>query len=90
MKRPGLGELFRGAADESGDQVKGFVVGELLRRMLAEISGGTLQHAGLFAVQILAMSDNTLADKLAAFKEQLEQKIAAKDARLQENIKEND
>ena len=50
---------------------------------------GGPRNAGLFAVQILATSDNTLADKLAGFKEQLEKKIAAKDARLQENIKED-
>ena len=47
---------------------------------------GGPRNAGLFAVQILATSDDTLAAKFADFKERLEKKIATKDARLQEAI----
>jgi 5-(carboxyamino)imidazole ribonucleotide mutase len=47
---------------------------------------GGPRNAGLFAVQILATSDETLAARLADFKERLEQKIASKNARLQETI----
>jgi 5-(carboxyamino)imidazole ribonucleotide mutase len=48
---------------------------------------GGPRNAGLFAVQILATSDETLAAKFADFKERLEQKIAAKDARFQESMR---
>ncbi len=48
---------------------------------------GGPRNAGLFAIQILATSDETLAAKFADFKERLEQKIAAKNARLQETIR---
>lgn len=48
---------------------------------------GGPRNAGLFAVQILATCDDTLAARFADFKDRLEQKIAAKDARLQEAIK---
>lgn len=50
---------------------------------------GGPRNAGLFAVQILATSDDTLAARFADFKERLEQKIAAKDARLQEIIEKD-
>ena len=50
---------------------------------------GGPRNAGLFAVQILAVADAALADKFASFKQGLEQKIAAKDARLQEIIRDN-
>lgn len=47
---------------------------------------GGPRNAGLLAVQILALSDNALAERLAAFKRQLAAKVAAKDAALQEKI----
>ncbi len=43
---------------------------------------GGARNAGLFAVQILAVADTALAAKFAEFKESLQAKIAAKDARL--------
>jgi 5-(carboxyamino)imidazole ribonucleotide mutase len=50
---------------------------------------GGPRNAGLLAVQILAVADESLAQKFADFKRGLEQKIAAKDARLQEIIRED-
>ena len=47
---------------------------------------GGPRNAGLFAVQILALSDPTLAEKFASFKQKLQEKIAAKDAKLQQTI----
>ena len=47
---------------------------------------GGPRNAGLFAVQILAISDQSLQRKLEHFKAQLTEKIAAKDAKLQERI----
>jgi 5-(carboxyamino)imidazole ribonucleotide mutase len=45
---------------------------------------GGPRNAGLFAVQILATADERLQARLAQFKQQLAAKIAASDARLQE------
>ncbi len=50
---------------------------------------GGPRNAGLLAVQILAVADDALARKLADFKRVLEQRTAAKDARLQEIIRED-
>ena len=50
---------------------------------------GGARNAGLLAVQILAVSDESLAARFAEFKQGLEQKIAAKDARLQEYLRED-
>jgi 5-(carboxyamino)imidazole ribonucleotide mutase len=47
---------------------------------------GGPRNAGLFAVQILATADVELQSKLAAFKGALAEKIAAKDAKLQEEL----
>ena len=47
---------------------------------------GGPRNAGLFAVQVLATADPTLRDKLAEFKTKLADKIAGKDARLQEQL----
>jgi 5-(carboxyamino)imidazole ribonucleotide mutase len=47
---------------------------------------GGPRNAGLFAVQILATGDANLRSKLAEFKQRLVQKIADKDAQLQETI----
>jgi phosphoribosylcarboxyaminoimidazole (NCAIR) mutase len=48
---------------------------------------GGARNAGLLAVQILALSDATLAQRLAEFKQNLVQKISAKNDRLQEMIR---
>ena len=47
---------------------------------------GGPRNAGLFAVQILATADADLRDKFAAFKQQLTEKIGAKDAAFQEQL----
>jgi 5-(carboxyamino)imidazole ribonucleotide mutase len=47
---------------------------------------GGPRNAGLFAVQILAIADPTLADKLVNFKGKLAEAIAAKDAKFQETL----
>lgn len=47
---------------------------------------GGPRNAGLLAVQILAVADEQLAARLAEFKRDLEHKIAAKNARLQETL----
>lgn len=49
---------------------------------------GGPRNAGLLAVQILAVSDATLEEKLARFKQKLTEKVAAKDAALQAKIRE--
>ena len=51
---------------------------------------GGPRNAGLLAVQILALSDPTLGDKLAAFKEKLNKKVAAKNAALETALRETD
>ena len=47
---------------------------------------GGPRNAGLFAVQILATADADLKAKLAEFKKGLVDKVAAKDAKLQEKM----
>lgn len=47
---------------------------------------GGPRNAGLFAVQILATSDEGLAKKFVAFKQKLVEKITAKDAELQKKL----
>ena len=49
------------------------------------MSGGP-RNAGLLAVQILALADPALQEKLAAFKLELTEKVSAKNAALQEKI----
>ena len=49
---------------------------------------GGPRNAGLLAVQILALGDPSLAEKLAAFKEKLVGKVAAKNEALQTTIRE--
>ena len=51
---------------------------------------GGARNAGLLAVQILAVADGSLAAKLTDFKRRLEQKIADKNAQLQEALHEQD
>lgn len=48
---------------------------------------GGPRNSGLFAVQILALSDDSLAEQFATFKASLADKIAAKDAALNESRK---
>jgi len=48
---------------------------------------GGARNAGLFAVQILATGDENLARQFASFKQRLGEKIAAKDAQLQESLR---
>lgn len=50
---------------------------------------GGARNAGLLAVQILALSDPDLQQRLEAFKGQLEAKIANKNQRLQETLDEH-
>ena len=50
-------------------------------------SGGA-RNAGLLAVQILALSDDALAQKLVEFKEKLVGKVAGKNEKLQAKIRE--
>jgi 5-(carboxyamino)imidazole ribonucleotide mutase len=48
---------------------------------------GGPRNAGLFAVQILATTDQQLEQRLAQFKEQLVEKIQQKDAALQQSVR---
>ena len=52
------------------------------------VGGGGPRNAGLLAVQILALGDAGLQEKLVAFKKKLEKKVAEKDAALQETLRE--
>ena len=49
---------------------------------------GGPRNAGLLAVQFLALSDRPLREKLLAFKEKLNKKVAAKNAALQTALRE--
>lgn len=50
---------------------------------------GGARNAGLLAVQILALSDVALADRLVRFKQELAGKVAAKNEQLQAMIRES-
>ena len=50
------------------------------------IGGGGARNAGLLAVQILALDDQTLQEKLVTFKRRLVEKVNAKDEALQETL----
>ena len=50
------------------------------------VGGGGPRNAGLLAVQILALGDAGLREKLVAFKHKLAEKIAEKDAALQATL----
>jgi 5-(carboxyamino)imidazole ribonucleotide mutase len=52
------------------------------------VGGGGPRNAGLLAVQILALGDAALQEKLAAFKRTLADKVAEKDAALQKRLRE--
>jgi len=49
-------------------------------------SGGP-RNAGILAVEILALADERLHAKLAAFKQRLRDKIAARDAAFQDTLR---
>jgi 5-(carboxyamino)imidazole ribonucleotide mutase len=51
------------------------------------VGGGGPRNAGLLAVQILALGDVFLQDKLTAFKRKLTEKVGEKDAALQKMLK---
>jgi phosphoribosylcarboxyaminoimidazole (NCAIR) mutase len=48
---------------------------------------GGPRNAGLLAVQILALADDGLQDKLQQFKKNLTKKIAAKNEKLKDSLK---
>ena len=50
------------------------------------LGGGGPRNAGLLAVQILALGNVGLQEKLAAFKHKLAEKVGEKDAALQKSI----
>jgi 5-(carboxyamino)imidazole ribonucleotide mutase len=52
------------------------------------VGGGGARNAGLLAVQILALSSDTLQEKLAQFRHKLAEKVSAKDAALQTKLAE--
>lgn len=49
------------------------------------IDGG--KNAAILACQMIAIADSELADKLAAYKEEMKSEVLAKDAKLQDKIK---
>jgi 5-(carboxyamino)imidazole ribonucleotide mutase len=51
------------------------------------VGGGGPRNAGLLAVEILALADPALQQKLTAFRRKLAEKIAAKDAAMQKELK---
>ena len=59
---------------------------------VSSVAGGMggPRNAGLFAVQILATSDDGLREKFVQFKKKLTAKIAAKDEALQKSLKAGD
>jgi 5-(carboxyamino)imidazole ribonucleotide mutase len=50
------------------------------------VGGGGPRNAGLLAVQILALADTKLQEKLAQFKHALSEKISAKDTAFQSEV----
>jgi 5-(carboxyamino)imidazole ribonucleotide mutase len=51
------------------------------------VGGGGPRNAGLLAVQILALGNGGLQERLTAFRRQLAEKVGAKDAALQETLR---
>ena len=49
--------------------------------------GGGPRNAGILAVEIIALGDETLREKLLAFRKNLAEKIIAKDKALQEKLR---
>jgi len=54
---------------------------------VATVALNGAKNAAVLAAQILSLSDEALADKLAAAKGEMKEQIAQKDARLQEELK---
>jgi len=52
------------------------------------LGGGGPRNAGLLAVQILALGNAALQEKLAAFKRKLAEEVGEKDAALQKILRE--
>lgn len=50
---------------------------------VATVGVGAADNAGILAVQMLAISDSELRDKLNAYKQQMADEVMAKDARIQ-------
>ena len=55
---------------------------------VATVAVNGARNAAVLAAQILSLSDDTLAEKLAADKAKMTERVIAKDAALQEKIKE--
>lgn len=55
---------------------------------VATVAVDGAKNAAILAVQILALSDDSLAEKLAAAKKTMEEQIAEKDEKLQRELKE--
>ena len=53
---------------------------------VATVAIGGAQNAAILAAQILGVSDETIAEKIAKFKEDMADSIRAKDAALQQEI----
>ncbi|MBQ2708143.1 MAG: AIR carboxylase family protein, partial [Clostridia bacterium] len=53
---------------------------------VATVAVDGAQNAAILAAQMLALSDDALADKLEAFKEEMEAGVVKKDAKLQETL----
>lgn len=54
---------------------------------VATVAVNGAENAGILAVQMLALSDDGLAQKLEQFKEDMAKAVMAKDAKLQEELK---
>ncbi len=54
---------------------------------VATVGVNAADNAGILAVQMLALSDKELADKLEAFKKDMAEAVAKKDEKLQEELK---
>ena len=52
------------------------------------VGGGGARNAGLLAISILALSDETLAQRLKAFRERLSEKVKSRDSQLQTKLAE--
>lgn len=52
---------------------------------VATVAIGGAKNAAVLAAKILAVSDDGLREKLKAFERKMQEEVAAKDARLQEN-----
>lgn len=53
---------------------------------VATVGVGAADNAGILAVQMLALSDNTLAEKLSAYKKQMADEVSAKDKKIQTEV----